>query len=211
MGETISRAEFARRIGVSRSAVTIAVRRGTIASVDGNIDPDDPTAREWAEYHRTHGKASGGGRGHPVARVAVGEASNGEVVALPRMAAPSGQAAASNRADVSIADAHEIGKAVDVNLKKIKYAVKKLEYAEMQKHLVAADDVTRSLGILKAVLDENFRSFTARNGGELHELACAVDASKFAERLHTRIDEALDSALEAVEREIKKFRDGVPA
>lgn len=201
MGEIISRSQFAGRLGISASNVTRAVQKGKIASVDGNIDLDDPTVQAFMHFHKTHRKASGHtGQGRPVMRDA-------PVVDAEAAAGAPVSAFAPPPYPPGVLDAHDKGKELDAKLKQVKLATKKLDYGERTKQLSAVDHITRTLGVLKAVLDENFRSFASRNSSELFELARAVNESAWAERLTTRIDESLDASLEAVDREIKKYRD----
>lgn len=205
----VSRAEFARQIGVDRSAVTHAVRCRRLPSVEGNIDLDDPEVQRFSSSRSGMAKAAGGGRGRPVVGGAAPPVPEPELTS-EEPSAPSTARSSSTFVPMAAPSAVDVagqGRQLDNRLKAIKLASKKLEYLEQTRSVVPVEIMSRTLGQISSLLDENFRAFDERNGDELYELARTQDDRRaFAEMLSRRIDESMRVVLTSLERFVRDMR-----
>jgi len=207
----ISRAEFARRIGVNRSAVTHAVRCRRLPSVDGNIDLDDPDVQRFAAARSGMAKAAGGGRGRPVVGGAAPAVPEPELTSEEPAAPPFARAASTAYIPMSAPAAVDVagqGRQLDNRLKAVKLASKKLEYLAKTRAVVPVEVVSRTLGQISSLLDENLRSFDERHGDELFETVVGGgDRRAFAETLSKRIDEAMRVVMTSIDRFVRDMRE----
>jgi hypothetical protein len=197
MATHITKAAFARLVGVSRAAITAAVKTNRlIAEPDGKIDPDSPSAQEYAEFQRTATKATGAkGAGRPVANGTADPVAPSilQATAAGKMPIPQAENIAAQ------------GKQLVNRLNAVKLAQKKLEYLEQTKKVIPVDIVAMAIGRISAMLDENFRAFDERNSDELFDLARSADKLAFAAALGKRIDESMKAALDGVRRDVKNL------
>lgn len=197
MAALISRAAFARYVGVTAAAITIACKQGRIKpEPNGKINPDSPTAHAFAEFHRHASKAIGDrGRGRPVA--------HGADDPVPPSIL---QETAAGRMPIPPAtDIAGQGKALDNRMKAVDLARKKLKYMEQIKSVIPVDIIAMTIGRISAMLDENFRSFDERNSDELFDLARNSDKRTFAAALGNRIDESMKAVIDGVKLDVEKL------
>lgn len=209
MGEIVTRAEFARRMGMDRSAVTHAVRCKRIPSVDGNIDIDDPAVQAWMDLRSRQSPASGGRRGRPVNG---GNAPPVDVPESPPPVAPMAQDAPdAGAASGRPLDAASQGKQLDNRIKAVKLAERKLRYLEQTKTVIPVEHVSRTLSRLSSVLDENLRAFHDRHGHELHEAARRDEVQPWSALLASRLDTSVRVVLSTIDRELDAMKQETPS
>lgn len=197
MAAHITKAAFARLVGVSRAAITTACKTNRLtAEPDGKIDPESPSALVYIDFQKKATKAAGSkGRGKPVANGAGDPVST---AVLQKTAA----------GKMPIPDAENIagqGKQLDNRMKAVDLATKKLKYLEQIKSVIPVDIVAMAVGRISAMIDENFRAFDERNGDELFDMARNSDRQAFAGVLAKRIDEAMKATLEGVTRDVENL------
>lgn len=180
---TLTKSAMARKMGLHHSAIGYAVKRGELVQTDeGRIDPSDERNEPFIRKHKTAIKASGvGGRGKPI------------ITEDP---------------DEVVGNSVEQGRLLDNQLKKVKIQKARIEYFEAIRRVYPHEVVARTLSLMRALLDENFKGFDDRFGDELHDIANSVDNREFGLALYKRIDESMRAVFAGLDKELEKYKPG---
>lgn len=203
MPTIISRAEFARKVGIARGSVTNAVRNNRIPSVDGCIDLEDPEIQRFMDQHAMARKARGkGGVGRPV----LGAKFNAEAAARA-----SGRVlAAEDDSDLAGLDEGTKGRVLTNKLTAEKLKAKRLENMREMGGLVPLVAVRRAFSVLVSVLEQQFRQMDASASIEIDQLVASYKGDNgkqaVAATIRREVDIAAKSFLDASKRAIRDMR-----
>ena len=203
MAELLNRAEFARLIGVHKSAITHAVRAGRIPSVEGKIDPDDPKIQDFIEARRLSARAAGKtGVGRPVEGGAFIEDNATRSVVRKISAAEDSELAG--------LDVASKGRILQNRLTSEKLKAKRLENLNEVGARPPKVLVRRGFSTLVAVLEQHFRSLDSSAAIEIDAMVETYRPGKskadISAYLRQEIDAGIKSFMAASKRAIRDMK-----
>lgn len=197
--EIVSRAEFARRVGISRVTVTQAVQRGRLPSVGGNIDLDDPEIRAYMARHAASTSAGPLG-GRPIA------VSDPEPLTPPPDSASTSDPSPLPR-DFDGVDLVKEQRYWGKEHQKSKTLRSDHQYRLEIRESIPFDVAARSVNIFATTLEQQFGQFDMRLAADIvGAVAAGGGQIEIAAILKREIDTAVDATIAATRRATRAMK-----
>ncbi len=227
MPEYFSQSAYAKRLGVSRQAVSIAVKEGRIYKAARGIDPTHPTNKHYESLlDIKRGRIDPSTEMVPIEQAGAAQAKTvGNLHKDTTGSTPSGE---KGQATVHYAPAprggppgaapppvpsagHTIdlvrqGKELDNRIKAVKLSREKIQYFEEIRKSVPSSMVARALAHIGAAIQTQFMMFDERCG---EVLFAAVKAGQTKEEFQAALRLEVDSSMKAVVEATQKMIDSM--
>lgn len=227
MPEYFSQSAYAARLGVSRQAVSIAVKEGRLYKAARGIDPTHPTNKHYEQLlDIKRGRIDPSNEmvpsdaGAPVVgatvggshKNATGSPPSGEKGQTTVHYAPAPRGAPPGAAPPPPSPGHTIdlvrqGKELDNRIKAVTLARKKIEYFEEIGKSVPSTMVARALAHIGAAIQTQFMMFDERCAETLwSNVKAGQSKEEFQAELRREIDDSMKAVVEATQKMIDSMK-----
>lgn len=232
MPEYFSQSAYAKRVGVSRQAVSTAVKEGRLYKAARGIDPTHPTNKHYEQLlDIKRGRFDSSNEmvlsdaGAPVVGEPVGDSHKDATGSEPSSSkgqttvhyAPSpGPGAPPGPPPLSASPGHSIdlvrqGKELDNRIKAVKLSREKIQYFEEIRKSVPSTIVARAFAQVGAAIQTQFLQFDERTAEMLWALIkSGATKEEFQAALRTEVGDAMKAVIEATEKMIRSLKTTPP-
>jgi hypothetical protein len=230
MPEYFSQSAYATRLGVSRQAVSMAVKEGRIYKAARGIDPTHPTNKHYEQLlDIKRGRLDPSSEivqsdaGAPVVGAPVGEPHKHTTGSAPSSAkgqttvhyAPAPRGAPPGAAPPPSSPGHTIdlvrqGKELDNKIKAVKLSREKIDYFEQIRKSVPSTFVARAFAQIGAAIQTQFLQFDERVGEMLWSIAKSGTKEEFQAALRTEVGDAMKAVIASTEKMIRSMKTTSP-
>jgi hypothetical protein len=216
MPEYFSQSAYARRLGLSRAAISKAVNQGRIYKTSQGIDPANPTNSYYESLINIsrHGKPSN--ENVQIEQTVEVNGKNAQVTNKNTAIQDPKNTNRTNNvrgrpADPITLDLVIQGRELDNKLKALKLSKEKIEYFEKIRKSIPATVVARAFAQIGASVQTQFMMFDERSGESLFaEVKSGCTKEQFQARLRQEIGDAMRAVIETTEKMIETMKTLAP-
>lgn len=213
MPEYISQNAFAKRVGVSKQAISLAVKEGRVVRTARGIDPSHPTNNHYVRLlNLSRGiplpdEQNAENLDTPDPHQEPGEGTNKNTAAAPRKP-PGRSGSVQYRAPSSIPnELVTAGKNLDNQIKALKLSREKIRYFEEIRRSVPTTIMQRALATIGASVQTQFMMFDERNADALFDaIKAGATREEFRAQLRQLIGDAMRAVVDVTEKTVQAMK-----